>query len=255
MTSGMKISARDIDHLTLNTTNPAALAAKMEALGFTLTPDGVWPRCICFMPADDEIPNYIEIAESPVDFMNVAMNVEEVKGAKRTFKWELDDGDVEGSLVVGEGGGPLPWLTVQQFDPDAFVTPELLVHPNKALAFICVHAVADDPRKIAKELEKSWGEDTRVEDVVEGCILVRTGMVELLVWTPDAWLNEYKAIEPMVPKRLPSIAGIAVAIERARPLQALLRANNIPFETTKGDRVLVSPETTGGLLIEFMPQN
>ncbi len=41
----------------------------------------------------------------------------------------------------------------------------------------------------------------------------------------------------------------------ARPLQAILRANNVPFAVTEGDRVLVSPETTGGLLIEFMPQN
>jgi hypothetical protein len=29
----------------------------------------------------------------------------------------------------------------------------------------------------------------------------------------------------------------------------------VPFAVTEGDRVLVSPETTGGLLIEFMPQN
>ena len=38
------------------------------------------------------------------------------------------------------------------------------------------------------------------------------------------------------------------------PLQALLRANNIPFALTEGDRVLVAPEQSGGLMIEFMPQ-
>lgn len=251
----MKITVRDIDHLTLNATQPGAVATKLEQLGFTLTPDGVWPRCICFVPADEDIPNYIEIAESPVDFMNLAMNVEDLKGDKRKFKWEGEDGDIEGSLIVGEGGGPVPWLTVKQFNPDAFVEPELVVHPNGALSFICVHAVADDPKKTAKELEKAWGEDTRVEDVLNGCILVRTGMVELLIWSPAAWIKEYKAIEVMEPKRMPSITGIAIAVERARPLQALLRANNIPFAVTEGDRVLVSPESTGGLLIEFMPQN
>ena len=251
----MKITVRDIDHLTLNSTQPGTVATKLEQLGFTLTPDGVWPRCICFVPADEDIPNYIEIAESPVDFMNLAMNVEELKGDKRKFKWEGEDGDIEGSLIVGEGGGPVPWLTVKQFNPEAFVEPELVVHPNGALSFICVHAVADDPKKTAKELEKAWGEDTRVEDVLNGCILVRTGMVELLIWSPAAWIKEYKAIEVMEPKRMPSITGIAIAVERARPLQALLRANNIPFAVTEGDRVLVSPESTGGLLIEFMPQN
>jgi len=251
----MKIPVRDIDHLTLNSTQPGAVATKLEQLGFTLTPDGVWPRCICFMPADDDIPNYIEIAQSPVDFMNVAMNLEKVKGEKRSFKWETDDGEVAGSLIVGDGGGPVPWLTVQQNNPDAFVEPTLVVHPNGALAFICVHAVSDDPKKTAADLEKTWGGDTRVEEVLNGCVLVRTGMVELLIWSPAAWLKEYKAIEPMEPARKPSITGIAIAIERARPLQAILRANNVPFETTEGDRVLVSPETTGGLLIEFMPQN
>ena len=251
----MKITVRDIDHLTLNATQPGAVATKLEQLGFTLTPDGVWPRCICFVPADEDIPNYIEIAESPVDFMNLAMNVEDLKGDKRKFKWEGEDGDIEGSLIVGEGGGPVPWLTVKQFNPEAFVEPELVVHPNGALSFICVHAVADDPKKTAKELEKAWGEDTRVEDVLNGCILVRTGMVELLIWSPAAWIKEYKAIEVMEPKRMPSITGIAIAVERARPLQALLRANNIPFAVTEGDRLLVSPESTGGLLIEFMPQN
>ena len=251
----MKITVRDIDHLTLNSTQPGAVATKLEQLGFTLTPDGVWPRCICFVPADEDIPNYIEIAESPVDFMNLAMNVEDLKGDKRKFKWEGEDGDIEGSLIVGEGGGPVPWLTVKQLNPEAFVEPELVVHPNGALSFICVHAVADDPKKTAKALEQAWGEDTRVEDVLNGCILVRTGMVELLIWSPAAWLKEYKAIEPMEPLRKPSVVGIAVAVERARPLQAILRANNVPFAVTEGDRVLVSAESTGGLLIEFMPQN
>lgn len=248
----MKISARDIDHLTLNSTDPGAVAAKLEKLGFTLTPDGVWPRCICFVPADEDIPNYIEIAESPVDFMNVAMNVEKLKGEKRSFKWEGNDGDIEGSLIVGEGGGPVPWLTVQQFNPESFVEPELVVHPNGALAFICVHVVSDDHKATAKQLAAAW--DGRAEEVLDGCELVRTGMVELLIWSPAAWRAEYKAIEAMEPQRKPSITGIAVAIERARPLQALLRANNVPFALTEGDRILVAPEQTGGLVIEFMPQ-
>ncbi len=249
----MKISALDIDHLTINATEPGVTATRLEQLGFTLTPDGAWPRCICFVPADEDIPNYIEIAESPVDFMNLAMNVEQLKGEKRSFKWEGDDGDIKGSLIVGEGGGPVPWLTVKQFNPEAFVEPELVVHPNGALAFICVHAVSDDPKDTARQLKDAWSAETEV--IFDGCMLVRTGMVELLIWSPAAWLKEYKAIEAMEPLRKPSIVGIAVAVERARPLQGLLRANNVPFAVTEGDRVLVSPESTGGLLIEFMPQN
>ena len=55
----MKIEARDIDHLTLSVGSPDELANKLLQLGFNLTPEGVEPRCICFQPADDDVPNYL----------------------------------------------------------------------------------------------------------------------------------------------------------------------------------------------------
>jgi len=58
----------------------------------------------------------------------------------------------------------------------------------------------------------------------------------------------------MAPEHKPAFVGLAIAIERARPLQALLRANNVPFALTEGDRVIVPAEHAGGLAIEFMPQ-
>ena len=57
----MKISARDIDHLSLMSPTRQTTAAKLQQLGFNLTPDGVEPRCICFQPDSDDIPNYIEL--------------------------------------------------------------------------------------------------------------------------------------------------------------------------------------------------
>ena len=59
----MKVTARDIDHLSIATPDPEALAIKLQQIGFNLTPEGVEPRCICFQPASDEIPNYIELLE------------------------------------------------------------------------------------------------------------------------------------------------------------------------------------------------
>ena len=55
----MKISARDIDHLSLTLTEPEAAATRLLQLGFNLTPEGVEPRCICFQPDQDDVPNYI----------------------------------------------------------------------------------------------------------------------------------------------------------------------------------------------------
>ncbi|MFI5000327.1 MAG: hypothetical protein ACHQK9_10660 [Reyranellales bacterium] len=249
----MKISARDIDHLSVTLGHTADAATKLGQLGFNLTPEGVEPRCACFQPASDDIPNYIELLEGEPR-LAVALNVEELEGEERTHAWETEDGfEVDAGVVVGDGNGPLPWFPVRHETPDAFMEPEWIVHPNGALALLAVHAVADDPKATANALKEAWGATT--EEIFDGCAVVKTGAVELLIWSPLAYQLEYKSIEAMAPEHKPAVVGIAIAVERARPLQALLRANNVPFALTEGDRVLVAPEQSGGLMIEFMPQN
>ena len=250
----MKISARDIDHLSVSASDPDAIAAKLLQLGFNLTPEGVEPRCICFQPDRDDIPNYIELLQGEATRIALAMNVEELEGEERTHAWETEDGfEVDAGVVVGESGGPLPWFPVRHEAPDAFMEPEWIVHPNGALAMMAVHAVAENPREIAKALKEKWS--AKVEEVLDGCMLVKTGTVELLIWSAAAYQSEYKPIEAMAPQDLPAIVGVTIAVERARPLQALLRANNVPFALAEGDRVLTSPEQSGGLMFEFLPQN
>jgi len=249
----MAISARDIDHLSIIAPAPGELAGKLEQIGFTLTPDGVEPRCICFQPAEDDIPNYLELIEGEPR-MALALNVAELEGEERTHVWESEDGyEVDAATIVGPGGdGPLPWFPVRQEIPDAFMEPEWIVHPNGALGLTAIHAVADDPKATADELAKSWG--AVMEEIFDGCAVVKTGAVELLVWSPAAWQSEYKSVEAMAPAERPAVVGLTVAVERARPLQALLRANNVPFALNEGDRVIVPAEHAGGLAIEFLPQ-
>ena len=249
----MKISARDIDHLSLTLNDPEGAATRLQQLGFNLTPEGVEPRCICFQPDQDEVPNYLELLQGePV--IAVALNVTELEGEERTHSWETEDGfEVDAGVVVGASGGPLPWFPVRHETPDAFMEPEWIVHPNGALALMAIHAVAANPRETAKALKESWS--ANVEEIFDGCMLVKTGTVELLIWSAAAFQAEYKAIEVMAPPELPAIAGVTIAIERARPLQALLRANNVPFALTEGDRVVIPAEQIDGLMIEFLPQN
>jgi Glyoxalase-like domain len=250
----MKISARDIDHLSLSLTEPETAATRLQQLGFNLTPEGVEPRCICFQPDQDDVPNYIELLQGEPPVTAVALNVAELEGEERTHAWETEDGfEVDASVVVGESGGPLPWFPVRHETPDAFMEPEWIVHPNGALALMAVHAVAENPKEAAKTLKEMW--DAKVEEIVDGCMLVKTGTVELLIWSAASYQSEYKAIKAMAPQDLPAIVGVTIAVERARPLQALLRANNVPFALAEGDRVLTSPERSGGLMIEFLPQN
>ena len=250
----MKISARDIDHLSLTLTDPEAAAGQLQQLGFNLTPEGVEPRCICFQPDQDDVPNYIELVQGEPPGIAAAVNVAELEGEERTHSWETEDGyEVDAGVIVGEGGGPLPWFPVRHEAPDAFMEPEWIVHPNGALAMMAIHAVAENPKDIARGLKEAWS--ARTEEIFDGCMLVKTGSVELLIWTASAWQEEYKALEVMAPAQVPAIVGVTIAVERARPLQALLRANNVPFALAEGDRVLTSADRGGGLMLEFLPQN
>ena len=249
----MKISARDIDHLSLTLSDPGATASRLLQLGFNLTPEGVEPRCICFQPDQDDVPNYIELLQGDPAVVALALNVAELEGEERTHAWETEDGfEVDAGVVVGESGGPLPWFPVRHETPDAFMEPEWIVHPNGALALMAIHAVADNPKSVARALKEAWS--AKVEEIFDGCMLVKTGTVELLIWSAAAYQDEYKALEVMPPQELPAIVGATVAVERARPLQALLRANNVPFALGEDKRVLVAPEQAGGLMLEFMPQ-
>jgi hypothetical protein len=249
----MKVSARDIDHLSITIGSPNELVNRLQQLGFNATPDGVEPRCFCFQPAEDDIPNYIEFLEGEPG-VALAVNVVDLEGEERAHTWESDDGyEVEAQVIVGETSGAPAWFPVKHETPDAFMEPEWIVHPNGALAMVAIHLVAEDPAAQAKELAESW--EAESEEIFDGCVLVRTGAVELLCWSSAAWQSEYKAIEPMAPDVLPSIVGVAIAIERARPLQALLGANNVSFSLGADGRVIVAPEQAGGLMLEFMPQN
>jgi hypothetical protein len=250
----MKTPARDIDHLSLTVASPDALATRLQQLGFTLTPEGVEPRCLCFQPADDDLPNYIELVEGEPG-RAIAVSVLGLEGEARAHSWETDDGfTVDAETIVGAAeAGPVSWFPVRHNAPEAFMEPEWIVHPNGALGMIAVHAVADDPAETAKALGQAWGGQT--EDVLDGCVLVETGEVELMIWSPSAFQAEYKSVEAMAPEQRPAIVGVSIAVERARPLQALLGANNVPYGLAEGNRVIVPAEQTDGLMIEFIPQN
>lgn len=248
----MKILARDIDHLSITAATPEELVTRLQQLGFAFTPEGVEPRCICFQADRDDVPNYIELLEGE-PAVALAVNVAELNGEERRHSWESDDGyAVDAEVVVGQVSGALPWFPVAHRTPEVFMEPEWIVHPNGSLGLVAVHAVAENPSALAKSLGESWQAETEV--IVDGCVLVRTGAVELLLWSAAAWQLEYRAIEAMAPRELPQVVGVAVAVERSRPLQALLRANNVGFALGEGDRLIVPPEQAGGMMFEFMPQ-
>src|SRR5690349_21529627 len=102
----MKSPARDIDHLTLMLSDVATAAKKLEKLGFNLTSDKTDPRLICFQPAEDDIPNYLELTESDMQGVVTVVNVADLQGEERAVHWDNEEGDkVKASIIVGAGGG------------------------------------------------------------------------------------------------------------------------------------------------------
>jgi hypothetical protein len=249
----MAISARDIDHLGLTLIDPQAAASRLQQLGFTVTPEEVEPHCVCFQPALDDVPNYLALVQGDPPGIALGVNVSELEGEEREHDWETEDGAlIEARLVVGPSEGPLSWYAVHHETPDAFMEPEWIVHPNGALGLTAIHVVAESPIEIARAFKQAW--DAEMEEIFDGCAVVKTGAVELLVWSPAAYQVEYKALDVTAPSALPAVVGVTVAVERPRPLQALLRANNIPFAVAEGDRILVANEPIADLMIEFLPQ-
>ena len=157
------------------------------------------------------------------------MNVAELEGEERTHAWETEDGfEVDAGVVVGESGGPLPWFPVKHETPDAFMEPEWIVHPNGALGMMAIHAVAENPKETAKALKAAWG--ATVEEIFDGCTMVKTGSVELLIWSPLAFQLEYKATRDHGAQATcrRSSASPSPSSGRAR-CRRLLRANNVPL--------------------------
>ncbi len=63
--------------------------------------------------------------------------------------------------------------------------PEWIVHPNGALGMMAIHAIAETPKDTAKALKTAWG--ASVEEIFDGCTMVKAGSVELLIWSPLAF--------------------------------------------------------------------
>src|SRR5258708_39182479 len=103
----MKIAARDIDHVSLTLSDPEAAAVRLQQLGFNLTPQGVEPRCICFQPDQDDVPNYVELLQRHPTVVALALNVAALEGEERTHAWETEDGfEVDAGVGGGETAGP-----------------------------------------------------------------------------------------------------------------------------------------------------
>ena len=249
----MKISARDIDHLVFSLSDPGLAASRLEQMGFTLTPDGTEPRCVCFAPHRDDIPSYLELAAGDTASVSLAMNVAELQGEERSIPGKpsmaISSRCARWSEKPRVRCPGLPCATRRRISfpsRNGLSTPTARWQWSRFTSWPTIRALW--------RATCAWPGTAKARKSSTAATLVKTGEVELLLWSPAAYQLEYKSIEAMAPEQRPAVVGLTLAVERARPLQALLRANNVPFGIADNSRTVVAPEQVGGLMIEFIPQ-
>ena len=109
-------------------------------------------------------------------------------------------GALSGALVLGANSwmqSPAGFAVGADGLPASIDPIAALFNPSWAL--MAVHAVAEQPKPLAATLAKAWKGE--VDEIFDGCVVVRTGSVEFFLWSVSAWQSEYKAIEAMAPEQ------------------------------------------------------
>ena len=185
-----------IDHLMVHVPDSQQAGAVFEKLGFVVTPKSVMPglsnRLICFGDTPDGrgVCNYIELmaledaATAPPPMpqlldaygpVSTVMAVDDARAVTGRLTgdgmrigpvldlqrdWALPGGEVitpAFSVAIPEiGQAPIYWNYCQHKTAQHYVRPEFVEHPNGALAFDEVCAVADDPDAAAAHYAAHW---------------------------------------------------------------------------------------------------
>ncbi len=132
--------------------------------------------------------------------------------------------------------------------PELMRPPELMQHPNGAVAFAGVTAVTEDPAGAAEALTKVFGADSAQERAFGFHVDTGRGVVRLT--DPARFAAAHPgALPPEVP--LPALYALRIAVESLDRAVGVLQDNGVEMSAiNNGVRVL--PEHARGVLIEFV---
>ena len=280
----------DIDHLMVSVRDSQVAGETFERMGFTLTPrsglPGMSNRLICFDPPSTDRCNFIEFlgiddralappmmydilgdTERPVSMVMVAGDARAVD-ADLTAKgfepfpvmelkrdWTLPSGEViSPEFIVSipkPGRSPLFWNAVQYVTPQHYRRPEFTKHPNPAVGFSAVLAIAPDPATVGRHYETAW--DAKTTTDANGSVDVMPGHVPLRILTPDFAADRFDGVAERLAVSANDAAylGFVVRVTDMATLRRHLDDAGVTPRDLPSGRIWIGPEAAHGCVVVF----
>lgn len=193
--------------------------------------------------------------DTVADFPALAARHSENQGIvdfRRTIK--LEDGTpdevvVTIGLLLDSDNTEASSFICHQHRPDLIWKDEWMVHPNGAIKIEALTYVGDD----LSFVEERWKQDYSNVQVNDSAISVDTDSGVLKALSHDEFARLYAGIDQPVSKNpVPHVAAVTISTATLDTLTDILDENQVRYHR-EDDRVLISPEYSGNVIIEFVP--
>lgn len=278
-----------IDHTFLLVNDLDQSAEAYRRLGFTLSPRGLHSaekgtanHTIIFRH------DYLEllgvVAETPANLAQRQRLAQQGEGllavANRTLSADaakpalralgIETGDVSAfsrPLPLPDGGSGIAAFRTLVFDaaevpvghfflceqqtPDMVWRPELQDHANGAQGLSAIIAVVADPQATAQAYARFYAKGA--VDALDGGQRVTTGdqSASLEFYDPQAFSSLFPSLDVIVQPN-GGYAALRLLSRHLDDTKSALAAGDIPFVTTERGSILVKPQYTSGVVLEFV---
>ena len=139
----------------------------------------------------------------------------------------------------------------QHHTPELVWQPQLLRHPNSALALAGAVAACADPESMARACSRLFADAEALP--AEGGWHVETGSIPMTFVTPAALHERYGALD-LSPIPDTAYAALQISVADLSAASAILKANGIRAQATN-EGIAVAPADASGAIIEFRAKN
>ena len=140
-------------------------------------------------------------------------------------------------------------LLCHQHRPDLIWVDEWAQHPNGAQNIKTVTYVAQDPQVLYDRWQKDYQDAVTFEN---GVVAVDTGDGVLMAVNHDSFAHHYGDIDLPISNNLtPHVAALTISVKDLNIAAQLLQENGVTH-TCLEERVLISPQWAGNIIIELV---
>ena len=131
--------------------------------------------------------------------------------------------------------------------PQFVYRPEWAKHPNGARGILGVTVIAEQPQRLAPELEKYFGEGSTKREG-DG-LMANTGTQPIHYLSRRDYMARYPGVTPVRPGDHPAL--LSVRVENLAACEALLKQNGVKLLKPDSGRIVVPPSEAAHLTLEF----